>query len=87
MSAAEKMPWKTGAGSGHITNLKQSIFGDYHYLWLNPAEIDLTETKTVAYYITVFFIAEKSSIVHAQVPITPGLEPLLLGSRVKCSTN
>jgi len=26
MAAAKKKPWKTGTSSGHITNLKQSIF-------------------------------------------------------------
>jgi hypothetical protein len=25
MTAAKKKPWKTGASSGHITNLEQSI--------------------------------------------------------------
>jgi len=26
MAATKKKPWKTGASSGHITNLNQSIF-------------------------------------------------------------
>ncbi len=26
MDVAKKKPWKTGTSSGHITNLKQSIF-------------------------------------------------------------
>jgi hypothetical protein len=28
----EAYPWKAGASSGHITNLKQSIL-DFRYLW------------------------------------------------------
>jgi len=28
----EVYPWKAGASSGHITNLKQSIL-DFRYLW------------------------------------------------------
>jgi hypothetical protein len=32
--AAAKKPWKYGASSGHITNLKQSIFV-FQYLWVN----------------------------------------------------
>ncbi len=29
----EAYPWKAGASSGHIKNLKQSIF-DFQYLWI-----------------------------------------------------
>jgi hypothetical protein len=29
----EAHPWKAGASSGHITNLKQSIV-DFRYLWM-----------------------------------------------------
>jgi hypothetical protein len=33
MATAKNKPWKTGASSGHITNLKQSIL-DLPYLWI-----------------------------------------------------
>ncbi len=35
----EKKPWKTGASSGHITNIKQSIFV-FRYLWFNYNEYE-----------------------------------------------
>jgi hypothetical protein len=33
----EAYPWKAGASSKHITNLKQSIL-DFLYLWLLPED-------------------------------------------------
>ncbi len=35
----EAYPRKAGASSEHITNLKQSIFGDFQYLCLNPMTV------------------------------------------------
>ena len=43
----KKKPWKTGASSGHITNLKQSIF-DFWYLWV---ELICLEQSTLFRYL------------------------------------
>jgi hypothetical protein len=36
MAAAKKKPWKTGASSGHIRNLKQSILETFDIYGKNP---------------------------------------------------
>ncbi len=39
MAAAKKNPWKTGASSGHITNLKQSILETFDIYGCNSDRI------------------------------------------------
>jgi hypothetical protein len=39
MAASKKKPWKTGISSGHITNLKDSIFV-FQYLWVEVTDSD-----------------------------------------------
>ncbi len=41
---SKKKPWNTGTSSGHITNLKQSIF-DFRYIWLYHPLDGITNLK------------------------------------------
>jgi hypothetical protein len=56
MAAAKKKPIKTGASSGHITNLKQSIletFDIYDIISLStlPGGASLTTTKSLMAWV------------------------------------
>ena len=46
MARAKKKPWKMGAGSGHITNLKQSILETFDIYGKNALK-DRKETQKI----------------------------------------
>jgi hypothetical protein len=52
MAAAKKKPWTTGVSSGHITNLKQSIFV-FRYLW---------SSRTLAYFVTASMKKQEENV-------------------------
>jgi hypothetical protein len=58
MTTAKKKPWKTGASSGHITNLKQSILETFDiyakYLQRHENSIYLNLTKPSSFLHVIF---------------------------------
>jgi hypothetical protein len=60
----KRIPWKAGASSGHITNLKQSIL-DFQYLWVYLDKIKTTEPMQQLHALACDVMGQCMQFMHA----------------------